>query len=187
MKKLLTFTTTVFLTILTAGIALASTSTPASTSPFPATFNSGALYFINSAGAVATDNGAGNTTPGVATVTVNQAQTTSPQPALFYGTLATDLGVTTTSTTTTTTASTPTTTNTFTFTAILGDDGNYHITGTDTNGDLLQAVCRIRNNRNAYQQKSSQEGPSLSIRGSVITAPGSSSATTYSFAGRLSQ
>ena len=180
MKKLLTITATVFLTIFTAGMALASTSattsTSTTTSPFPATFNSGALYFVNSKGAVATDNGAGNKTPGVATITINQAKTASSEPAFFYGTFATDLGVTATSTNT----------NTFTFTATLGDDGYLHITGNDTNGDLLRAVCKIGGNMST-PQNSAREEQSINLRGAIITAPGSDTATTYSFAGALSK
>lgn len=167
MNKLITLTAISFLMVLTPGIASASAST------FPATFNEGALYFVNSSGTVTTDNGAENkNSPGVATITMNQASTTSPEPEFFYGTLSTNLG-----------GPTP---YTFDFDAIPENHGSYHITGTDARGDLLQAVGHIGPDRNRFLKPARTER-SINLRGTIILSPGSSTVASYSLNGVLFQ
>ncbi len=178
MKNLLTVTAIVFLLIFSAGLASAESST---TSIFPDTFEVGALYATNSSGSITTDNGAQSATSyGAASVTLKQAPTTPPEPNFFYGTLTTVIGVSSTS-------STSTSSNTFAFTAILGGDGQYHLSGTDAAGDLLEATAALK--ALSFQRLSVQSPnkvKSLHLQGVIITEPGTTTASAYSFEGTLS-
>ena len=176
MKNLLTVTAIVFLLIFSAGFASAGSAT---TPVFMDTFNMGALYATNSSGIITMDNGAQNTTSyGAATVTLKQATTTPPEPNFFYGTLTTAIGLSSSS-------SASTSSNTFAFTAILGSDGQFHLSGTDTAGDLLEATASL-------QAFPAQRFPvhnkvtSLYLQGVIITEPATTTAATYSFKGTLS-
>ena len=172
MKKLLAAAAVVFLGIFTAGLASAALT-------FPITFDQGALYFINVSGGTATittDNGTGNAPPGQATITLNQEVGTSPEPTFYFGTLATNLG---------STATTPPV-YTFNFTAILDKDCKLRITGTDASGDLLRATAGFGPAGFDKFECHHKWKKCLPLQGAIILAPGTTSASNYSFEGKLS-
>jgi len=165
MKRLFAAAAVVFLVIFTAGLASADLT-------FPITFNEGALYFVSVS--TSPSLAANIATDSEATITLYQEVGTSPEPTFYYGTFATDLGITSG------------TQYTFTFTAILDCDGKYRITGTDTSGDLLRATAGFGRGGFDKFEWHHKWGKCLALQGAIILAPGTASAATYSFEGKLS-
>ena len=179
MKNLLTVTAIVFLLIFSAGLASAESST---TSIFPDTFEVGALYATNSSGSITTDNGAqGTTSYGADSVTLKQAPTTPPEPNFFYGTLTTVIGVSSTS-------STSTSSNTFAFTAnpsaVTVSTISAELIGWRICLEAAAALQALSVQRSSVQSQNKVK--SLHLQGVIITEPGTTTASAYSFEGTLS-